>query len=712
MGNGEEKNDLIKDLTALGTAQLKKHIFLAVLPILPYILLGLVIILIVCLLLFGIMSQANDVISSANDIGERVGNAFSLYGFRTEAEVEQTEEVRFYSRIDLYKNLFPELTTYDWVLGIKTLLYEGNYSEKKYLASSSDPGSGTNNFIDKALDGNLKVSDFFKDVGISFSQGFHNSFMGNSKYKKANKNLIEVVEAMSKCHRLTDANGTITADYRKCYEGYLLAEFTYDYDAAIEAGEVEPEVEVGHLVFNIPDLDSLDIGSGQSFTANALGFAALATKFESYLSSFVFGPLGLVFSSGIERIKLPLKILLFGRVAGDENPTLGDLIKNPKEVFTTIKTDHFYYDGYIVRYLKEYYKLENVYHDGAVDKAKLEQERYNKKEIAAEIFDSLYEYCKYGDNICDIEGLVTGTAVAASGNAEAQSSVTVTINGEETTLSFNDYVILYATNIYGDELKKALEANNTEKVLAILMMAKQNVYAEFGGLNLSNPSLKSNKKFDDTVYNTLTANEKELLKRTIESYLGKALRNDGKISTLTNAQVKAVLMAVDNGLSYEDALKSVLGESYSYSSGFQMPLSASYSISTGYNEGRWGEKHKGIDFAAAGGSTIYSISDGIVVNVQTGCPRGSYGDTCGGGFGNRVYVAYNNGDGHTYYVIYAHMLSVNVHQGDTVSAGSVLGAVGSSGSSTGDHLHLEIRVDSTDKGAQTMNPSSFFGLQL
>lgn len=706
MGNNGDDKNLFKDLTSFGMAQLKKHVFLAILPILPYILIIFLVIIAIVFILFGVLQQANDVISTSGDIGERLGNAFTLYGFRTEAEVEANEEVRFYKRIDLYKNVFTSLTMYDWALGIETLLYEGNYSEKMYLASSTDTSELS---AEDILSGDFKLSDFFKDVGVSFSQGFTNSFLGNSKYKKANKNLLEVVMVMSKCHALTDKGGIVSEAYKKCYEGFLLAEFNVDYDIAIEKGQVEPEVENGHLVSGVRDTSDLEIDPNQSFLANTEAFIS---QVNDMTTSAMFGVItGSVFQVAYERMRYALNLYINGRLAGDSSPN------SFKEIFTTLKSEHYYYNGYIVKYLKEYYKIENVLNNGVVDTEKLYLERRNKKKIADDIFDTLLQYCRYGDSICDIEGFVNGTAVAATGSAESQSSVSVNINGVSTDVSFNDYVLLYATNVYGDELKKAIESGNQEKIKAILLLAKQNVYSEVGGVSLSNPSLISNKNFDDTLFSSLSDADKQLLRSTVENYLGKTIRSNGKISTITNAQAKAILAAVDNGLDFESAFKSVLGSDAGFSSGFQSPILGNYHISSGYDEWRdlsgsgTSTAHHGIDFAAAEGTAIYSVSDGIVVDVVNSCGRGSYGNSCGGGFGNRVYVAYNNGDGHTYYVIYGHMQRVgNVKIGDTVSAGSVLGYVGSSGSSTGDHLHLEVRVDSTNSGVQTVNPSTFFGL--
>ncbi len=115
-------------------------------------------------------------------------------------------------------------------------------------------------------------------------------------------------------------------------------------------------------------------------------------------------------------------------------------------------------------------------------------------------------------------------------------------------------------------------------------------------------------------------------------------------------------------------------------------------------------KHKGLDLAAPRGTNIYSVTDGTVVQTYSGCsPNGFYGSKCGGGYGNHVRIKGN--DGYTY--IYAHMqTSPSVKRGDTVSEGRKIGIVGSSGSSTGPHLHFEVK-----KGV-SINPLPFANVSL
>ncbi|MFD7513123.1 peptidoglycan DD-metalloendopeptidase family protein [Streptomyces sp. NPDC059853] len=113
--------------------------------------------------------------------------------------------------------------------------------------------------------------------------------------------------------------------------------------------------------------------------------------------------------------------------------------------------------------------------------------------------------------------------------------------------------------------------------------------------------------------------------------------------------------------------------------GWVSPI-ADGSLATGYKVAgsMWASGyHTGIDFPAATGTPVLAVGDGEVVSA---------GD--GGSYGNQVIV--KHADGH--YSQYAHLSSVSVSAGQSVSAGDQLGGVGSTGNSTGPHLHFEIRT--------------------
>lgn len=98
--------------------------------------------------------------------------------------------------------------------------------------------------------------------------------------------------------------------------------------------------------------------------------------------------------------------------------------------------------------------------------------------------------------------------------------------------------------------------------------------------------------------------------------------------------------------------------------------------------------HTGLDISAPGGTSIYAIKSGVVSISEYGS---SYGN----------YVVISHGDGTS--SLYAHMSSRAVSEGTVVKQGTVIGRVGSTGSSTGNHLHLEIRVN-----GERRNPIDFY----
>ena len=94
--------------------------------------------------------------------------------------------------------------------------------------------------------------------------------------------------------------------------------------------------------------------------------------------------------------------------------------------------------------------------------------------------------------------------------------------------------------------------------------------------------------------------------------------------------------------------------------------------------------HAGVDLAAAGGTPIYAAGDGKV--VQAGWS---------GGYGNYTCIYHGQYQGKGLSTCYGHQSAILVHVGQQVHRGDVIGRVGTTGASTGDHLHFEVRVNGT-----------------
>lgn len=107
------------------------------------------------------------------------------------------------------------------------------------------------------------------------------------------------------------------------------------------------------------------------------------------------------------------------------------------------------------------------------------------------------------------------------------------------------------------------------------------------------------------------------------------------------------------------------------------------------------QNHSGIDIRAEKGSSVYATADGVAYIGCDSCSH-NYGKSrscgCGGGYGNYVYIVHDNG----MVSYYAHLTRITVSDGERVKQGSRIATSGSTGSSTGFHLHFELRT-STDR---------------
>ncbi|MEW8987456.1 MAG: peptidoglycan DD-metalloendopeptidase family protein, partial [Bacillus sp. (in: firmicutes)] len=102
---------------------------------------------------------------------------------------------------------------------------------------------------------------------------------------------------------------------------------------------------------------------------------------------------------------------------------------------------------------------------------------------------------------------------------------------------------------------------------------------------------------------------------------------------------------------------------------------------------RGGKMHKGIDIARPSNLTIKAADNGRVVSAGWD-----------GAYGNKITIDHGNG----MRTVYAHLSSISVGSGQTVAKGQAIGVMGSTGDSTGVHLHFEVY-----KGGSLQNPVSY-----
>ena len=125
---------------------------------------------------------------------------------------------------------------------------------------------------------------------------------------------------------------------------------------------------------------------------------------------------------------------------------------------------------------------------------------------------------------------------------------------------------------------------------------------------------------------------------------------------------------------------------------FQLPVAGSY-VSTGYKTGGslWSSgSHSGVDFHASSGTKVVSVGSGTVVEAGWG-----------GAYGNNIVIRMHDGT----YTQYGHLSAISVSVGQTVTPGQKIGLSGSTGNSTGPHLHFEAR--STAEYGSDINPIAY-----
>lgn len=295
-----------------------------------------------------------------------------------------------------------------------------------------------------------------------------------------------------------------------------------------------------------------------------------------------------------------------------------------------------------------------------------------------------------------------------------------------------DLEIIFGAKDFSDlidkmELVKSLANSDKELISEIqtkldeLSTQKESLEADKKDLETQQSSLKS----DQDEFNKLISDNDEILKNlyasnskaqnSLESAALKSDEIESKISEYYAAQKAAAEQAAraaqssssSSGGSSGSSSSSSSGSSSSGSSssgsssvivpsgsGFAWPTPGFVSLSSEWFEDREVYNHGGIDIAGAGimGTPVVAAADGTVIATNSSCTHNwgkSYSCGCGGGYGNYVMISHAGGK----MTVYGHLTSLTVSTGQSVSRGQIIGYVGSTGNSTGPHLHYECRLN-------------------
>lgn len=270
----------------------------------------------------------------------------------------------------------------------------------------------------------------------------------------------------------------------------------------------------------------------------------------------------------------------------------------------------------------------------------------------------------------------------------------------------NDLEIILGAKDFSDFLDKSqlveTLAEYDENLINGIQEELDVISAEKAELEIERGELEDSKQTLDTKQGklqTLLDENEELLaslyddENDAEAMIANAQAQEDEIQSKLNAYYASQQAQNNNNNNNNSGGSSGGGYINPSSSGFAWPVPGFYYVISTFNEDR-GYSHKGIDITGGGimGATCVAAYGGTVVTANNSCSHnwgksGSCG--CGGGYGN--YVLIDHGNGKT--TLYAHLSSTTVYTGASVSKGQTIGYIGSTGWSTGAHLHYECRYN-------------------
>ena len=243
-----------------------------------------------------------------------------------------------------------------------------------------------------------------------------------------------------------------------------------------------------------------------------------------------------------------------------------------------------------------------------------------------------------------------------------------------------DYAMLIADIMeYSNRIIKDLEATQAElrEAHADLELSREEQAMAQKNLETQKASLEESRAEAEKLYDEIKDTESELAA-------------EAKKLAETEKEIEQELKKAQEQYAAQIAALQASNEWY-------WPLPGIYYISSVFGgryhpiTGKW-HNHGGTDIPAAGGTKIYAAQDGVVTTVSKN-KNSSYGWYC--------IITHANGRA----TLYAHMRSkAVVKEGQTISKGALVGYVGTTGSSTGNHLHFELRINGEKSNVLLLYP--------
>ena len=189
----------------------------------------------------------------------------------------------------------------------------------------------------------------------------------------------------------------------------------------------------------------------------------------------------------------------------------------------------------------------------------------------------------------------------------------------------------------------------------------------------------------DDVFRSVGMNPDAVLQTIRDGYSGQggpltpisySTRGDAALSQ-GETKARQIVVTLDQMNTYRIAIEKLP---------LAMPVTQSFRYTSNFGR-RWGRMHEGVDMAGPVGTPIHATGDGVVIFAGRS-----------GAYGNLIKIQHELGTE----TRYAHLSRINVRQGQRVSQGDTIGAMGNTGRSTGPHLHYEVRMN-----GRAVDPMSF-----
>lgn len=241
--------------------------------------------------------------------------------------------------------------------------------------------------------------------------------------------------------------------------------------------------------------------------------------------------------------------------------------------------------------------------------------------------------------------------------------------------------ILFSSKDFADLLDNAMMVEEImdydNQVMDELIAIREQIAQDKADLETAREEQEAAKKEQEAAKASLKSQESE-----VDALIAQISSQQAEVEK-AEAQMKAAAAEIDRQVAAAEKELAAQISTVVSESGFMWPLPGYNTLSSlfgGRTHPVTGKpnNHTGIDIPAPSGTSILAAKSGVVTT-----------STYNSSYGNYVVVSHSDGTS----TLYAHMVRRGVSKGQTVSQGQVVGYVGTTGSSTGNHLHFEIRVN-------------------